>query len=30
VLGTGFPATMVDDNPKEPGFEVVPRNRASD
>ena len=27
VLGTGFPATMVDDNPKEPGFEVVPRNR---
>jgi 3-hydroxyisobutyrate dehydrogenase len=27
VLGTGFPATMVDDNPKEPGFEVVPRGR---
>ena len=27
VLGTGFPATMVDDNPKEPGFEVVPSNR---
>ena len=24
VLGTGFPATMVDDLPKEPGFEVVP------
>ena len=27
VLGTGFPATMVDDNPKEPGFEVVPKGR---
>ena len=27
VLGTGFPATMVDDNPKEPGYEVIPRNR---
>ncbi|MGI9246884.1 MAG: NAD(P)-dependent oxidoreductase [Steroidobacteraceae bacterium] len=25
VLGTGFPAQMVDDNPKEPGYEVVPR-----
>ena len=24
VLGTGFPATMVDDLPKEPGIEVVP------
>ncbi len=24
VLGTGFPATMVDNLPKEPGFEVVP------
>ena len=27
VLGTGFPATMVDDLPKNPGFEVVPRGR---
>jgi 3-hydroxyisobutyrate dehydrogenase len=27
VLGTGFPAQMVDDLPKEPGFEVVPKNR---
>jgi 3-hydroxyisobutyrate dehydrogenase len=27
VLGTGFPATMVDDLPKLPGCEVVPRNR---
>jgi len=27
VLGTGFPATMVDDLPKVPGFEVVPSNR---
>jgi 3-hydroxyisobutyrate dehydrogenase len=27
VLGTGFPATMVDELPKEPGFEVVPRGR---
>lgn len=25
VLGTGFPATMVDHLPKEPGFEVVPK-----
>jgi 3-hydroxyisobutyrate dehydrogenase len=27
VLGTGFPAQMTDDKPKEPGYEVVPRNR---
>jgi 3-hydroxyisobutyrate dehydrogenase len=27
VLGTGFPATMVDDLPKSPGYEVVPTNR---
>jgi len=27
VLGTGFPASMVDDNPKEPGYEVVPKGR---
>jgi 3-hydroxyisobutyrate dehydrogenase len=27
VLGTGFPATMVDDNPKQPGCEVIPRGR---
>jgi 3-hydroxyisobutyrate dehydrogenase len=25
VLGTGFPAQIVDDQPKAPGFEVVPR-----
>ena len=28
VLGSGFPAKMVDDGPKEPGYEVVPRGRA--
>ena len=27
VLGVGFPATMVDENPKEPGVEIVPTNR---
>jgi 3-hydroxyisobutyrate dehydrogenase len=27
VLGTGFPASMTDHNPKEPGYEVVPSNR---
>jgi 3-hydroxyisobutyrate dehydrogenase len=27
VLGVGFPAQMTDNNPKEPGYEVVPRNR---
>jgi 3-hydroxyisobutyrate dehydrogenase len=27
VLGTGFPAQMVDDTPKEPGYEVIPRGR---
>ena len=25
VLGVGFPAEMVDDEPEEPGYEVVPR-----
>lgn len=25
VLGAGFPAEMVDDEPEEPGYEVVPR-----
>ncbi len=25
VLGTGFPADIVDDEPEEPGYEVVPR-----
>src|SRR5262245_51217014 len=30
VLGQGFPALMVDDQPKEPGYEVVPRARATD
>ena len=28
VLGTGFPAKIVDDGPKEPGHEVGPRRRA--
>jgi 3-hydroxyisobutyrate dehydrogenase len=28
VLGQGFPATMTDDQPKAPGFEVVPRGSA--
>jgi 3-hydroxyisobutyrate dehydrogenase len=27
VLGTGFPARIVDDSPKEPAHEVVPRGR---
>ena len=27
VLGTGFPAQMTDENPKQPGHEVVPRGR---
>jgi 3-hydroxyisobutyrate dehydrogenase len=27
VLGTGFPSKIVDDQPKEPGHEVVPRGR---
>ena len=27
VLGSGFPAQLVDDTPKEPGYEVVPRGR---
>ncbi len=27
VLGVGFPAQMTDHNPKEPGYEVVPKNR---
>ena len=25
VLGSGFPTDMVDDEPEEPGYEVVPR-----
>ena len=25
VLGTGFPADMIDDEPEEPGYEVVPK-----
>ena len=25
VLGTGFPDQMVDDEPEEPGYEVVPK-----
>jgi 3-hydroxyisobutyrate dehydrogenase len=28
VLGQGFPAEMVDDEPETPGFEVVPKGRA--
>lgn len=27
VLGEGFPALMVDDEPEEPGYEVIPKNR---
>lgn len=27
VLGSGFPAEIVDESPKEPGYEVVPRGR---
>ena len=27
VLGEGFPATMTDNNPKEPGHEIVPKGR---
>jgi 3-hydroxyisobutyrate dehydrogenase len=27
VLGTGFPAQLVDDTPKQPGREVIPRGR---
>ena len=29
VLGVGFPAQMTDNKPKEAGYEVVPRNRAT-
>jgi 3-hydroxyisobutyrate dehydrogenase len=29
VLGEGFPAQMVDDEPEVEGYEVVPRGRAS-
>jgi 3-hydroxyisobutyrate dehydrogenase len=29
VLGVGFPATMVDDEPKVPGYEVQPRRDSS-
>jgi 3-hydroxyisobutyrate dehydrogenase len=28
VLGVGFPAEMSDSQPKVPGYEVVPKNRA--
>lgn len=28
VLGSGFPAKIADESPKEPGYEVVPRGRA--
>ncbi|MBS0373084.1 MAG: NAD(P)-dependent oxidoreductase [Proteobacteria bacterium] len=28
VLGKGFPAQMTDDQPKQPGYEVVPRGRS--
>lgn len=29
VLADGFPAEMLDDEPEEPGYEVVPQNRMS-
>jgi len=28
ILADGFPADIVDDEPEEPGYEVVPKNRA--
>ena len=28
ILADGFPAEMLDDEPEEPGYEVVPKNRA--
>jgi len=28
ILADGFPAEILDDEPEEPGYEVVPRNRA--
>ncbi len=28
ILAEGFPAEIVDDEPEEPGYEVVPRNRS--
>ncbi len=28
ILADGFPSEMVDDEPEEPGYEVVPRNRS--
>jgi len=28
ILADGFPADIVDDEPEEPGYEVVPRNRS--
>ncbi|HBN30560.1 MAG TPA: 3-hydroxyisobutyrate dehydrogenase, partial [Rhodobacteraceae bacterium] len=27
ILAPGFPAEMLDDEPEEPGYEVVPFNR---
>ncbi len=30
VLGQGFPAEMVDDQPKEAGYEVIPKGRGAD
>jgi len=28
ILADGFPAEMIDDEPEEPGYEVIPKNRA--
>ena len=27
ILAPGFPAQMVDDEPEEPGYEVIPKGR---
>jgi len=27
ILAPGFPAEMVDDEPEEPGYEVIPKGR---
>ena len=28
ILAPGFPAEMVDDEPREPGYEVIPKGKA--
>ncbi|MEM9717206.1 MAG: NAD(P)-dependent oxidoreductase, partial [Pseudomonadota bacterium] len=29
ITATGFPAEMIDDEPEEPGYEVIPPNRVA-